>query len=303
MSAIELKGVKKSYGDVTALNDVDIEVGEGEVFGFLGPNGAGKSTTIDLLLDYLTPDEGSVEVLGMDAADESLEIRRRTGVLPEDHSAFRQTTGREHLEFAVQSRGVADSPDDLLERVGLDAEGSRKATEYSKGMLQRLALAMALTGEPDLLILDEPSGGLDPHGVRMMREIVEEEAERGATVFFSSHILEQVEAVADRVGIVDEGRVVDVDTIEGLRRKVGGAGEIQLTLDGSAEEAARFVESSVERAFVESVEGDGLTVRCPPSRKANVVDAARRDGARVLDIETDKQSLENLFIARTEDDR
>ncbi len=302
MSAVELEGVTKSYGDLTALDTVDLEVHEGEVFGFLGPNGAGKSTTIDLLLGYLSPDHGDVRVLGMDAETDSLAIRRRTGVLPEDYSAFEHTTGREHLKLAAEARDADDSPDDLLERVGLDGDGSRKATEYSKGMLQRLALAMALTGEPELLILDEPSGGLDPHGVRMMREIVEEESSRGATVFFSSHILEQVEAVADRVGIVDEGRVVDVDTIEGLRRTVGGGGEITLSLDGSAEPAAQFVENHVDKARVESAEGKQLTVNCPPERKAKVVDAARHEGAKVMDIETRKQSLENLFIARTEED-
>lgn len=202
MSAIALRNVQKHFGSIDALRGIDLEVDSGEVFGFLGPNGAGKSTTIDILLHYTHPSSGSVEVLDQDVTTDPVAVRERTGILPEGFAAFETMTGRQHLEYAIESNGADDDPDVLLERVGLEGVGDRLAQDYSKGMTQRLALAMALVGEPDLLILDEPSTGLDPHGVRRMREIVRAERDRGATVFFSSHILEQVEAVADRVGIL-----------------------------------------------------------------------------------------------------
>jgi len=175
------------------------------VYGFLGPNGAGKSTTIDMVLDLVRPTEGTVRVLEQDATTDGVAIRKRTGVLPDGFAVYDRLTGRQHVEFAVRSKEADDDPDALLDRVGLLDDADRKAGGYSKGMRQRLALAMALAGDPDLLILDEPSSGLDPAGAKEMREIVRAEADRGATVFFSSHILEQVEAVCDRVGILREG--------------------------------------------------------------------------------------------------
>ena len=202
MAAIELSGVTKRFGDVVALRDLDMTVESGEIYGFLGPNGAGKSTTIDILLDFVRPTEGEVRVLGRDAGTDSVLIRERCGVLPEGFDTYDRLTARQHVRFAVESKGSGEDPDALLDRVGLSDAKGRKAGGFSKGMTQRLALAMALVGEPDLLILDEPSTGLDPNGAREMRTIVREEADRGATVFFSSHVLGQVEAVCDRVGIL-----------------------------------------------------------------------------------------------------
>ncbi|MFW5919808.1 MAG: ABC transporter ATP-binding protein, partial [Halanaeroarchaeum sp.] len=190
MIAIDLGGVTKRYGDVLALDDLDLTIDEGEIFGFLGPNGAGKSTTINILLDFVRPTTGSVEVLGMDARQHSQEIRARTGVLPEGFQVYGRLTGRQHLQFAIESKRVDQDPDAILQRVDLLDAADRKAGGYSKGMKQRLTLAMALVGDPELLILDEPTTGLDPRGAREVREIVRQERDRGATVFFSSHILE-----------------------------------------------------------------------------------------------------------------
>ena len=207
MAAIQLDGVTKHFGAVTALQTLDLTVERGEIFGFLGPNGAGKSTAIDVMLDYVRPDAGTASVLGLDSATQTVEIRRRTGILPDGYAVFPAMTGYDHLEFAIEAVGADDDPDALLDRVGLTpAEGAREAESYSKGMAQRLTLAVALVGEPDLLVLDEPTTGLDPGGARRMREIIEAEADRGATVFFSSHILAQVEAVCDRVGILRNGQ-------------------------------------------------------------------------------------------------
>jgi len=298
MPAIELDGVSKAFGNVVALRDLDLTVDSGEVFGFLGPNGAGKSTTIDLLIDYARPTHGDVTVLGHDVQSDPVAVRRKTGILPEGYRPMRETTGREHVEFAIEARNADADPDAVLERVGLAGEGKREASGYSKGMAQRLALGMALVDDPELLILDEPSTGLDPHGVRRMREIVSDAADRGATVFFSSHILEQVEAVADRVGILRDGELLTVDSIDGLRESVGVEGQLSITLDGLVDGAVDAVRA-LDGVTVVGVDGSTITVSCSDARKVAVVDAVRRDGATVVDFETDESSLEDLFVATT----
>jgi len=302
MAAIELDGVTKSFGDVQALRGVDMEVEEGEIFGFLGPNGAGKTTTIDVLLDFVRPTEGTARMLGLDVHEDSREIRKHTGVLPEGFDVYGRLTGRQHFEFVREAKDAETDLDAVCERVGLDAEDfERKASGYSKGMKQRLVLGMALIGEPDLLILDEPSTGLDPNGARRMREIVREERERGATVFFSSHILGQVESVCDRVAILQEGEVVAVDTVEGLREAVGTGTVFTVTLVGAVDgvvEAAEAVDG------VESARASGATVivRCDDDVKMEVLTAIEEAGGDVEDFDTDEASLDELFAAYTGDD-
>ena len=282
MTAVETDGLTRRFGDVTAVGDLSLAVEEGEVFGFLGPNGAGKSTTISLLLGFLAPTDGSATVLGHDAAAESRAVRRRTGLLPEGFEAVPNLTGREHVEAAIETKGADDDPDELLDRVGLDpADARRPADDYSTGMFQRMALAVALVGEPDLLVLDEPSSGLDPNGVRLVREIVREERDRGATVFFSSHILDEVERVCDRVGILQDGRLTAVNSVENLRTDLGMGAVVEATVDA--------VPADLDLAAVDGVtdvEVDGSTVRAAcasPSAKMPVLRAL--DGSATVEDE------------------
>ncbi|WP_058367629.1 ABC transporter ATP-binding protein [Haloparvum sedimenti] len=299
MSAIELSGVTKRFGDVTAVNDLDLTVEEGEVFGFLGPNGAGKSTTINMILDFVRPTAGEVRVLDRDAQAESVAIRRRIGVLPEGFSVYERLTGRQHVEFAIESKELDVDPDPVLDRVGLLDDADRKAGGYSKGMAQRLALAMALVGEPELLILDEPSSGLDPAGAKEMREIVREEADRGATVFFSSHVLGQVEAVCDRVGILRAGELVAEDSIEGLRETVGSGETLRVSVDGASEEDLAAVRA-LEGVRGAATDGTTVTVDCESGAKTAVIGALEDAGVTVTDFTTTEASLEDLFLAYTE---
>jgi ABC-2 type transport system ATP-binding protein len=298
MAAIELDGVTKRYGDVRALHDVDLTVDDGEIFGFLGPNGAGKSTTIDILLDFVRPTAGEVTVLGHDAQAESRAVRGRTGVLPDGFSVYDRLTGRKHLRLAVDSKGADEDVDDLLARVGIADAADRPAGDYSTGMVQRLVLAMALVGDPDLLILDEPSTGLDPNGARRMREVIRAERDRGATVFFSSHILEQVEAVCDRVGILRGGELVAVDTIEGLREAVGGGDRLTVTVDRVTDAAVAAVEG-VEGVSTVTVDGSRLAVDCDDGAKTAVISTLEDEGLAVRDFATTESSLEELFAAYT----
>ena len=232
MSAIQLTDLTKRYGDHLAVDGLDLTVGRGEVFGFLGPNGAGKSTTINILLDFIRPSEGTATVLGYDAQREPRAVHERLGVLPEGYSLYDRLSGREHLRLAGRLNGVSVDVETVLDRVGLTPEDAeRPAGTYSTGMGQRLAVGMATVGDPDLLVLDEPTSGLDPHGVSLLKRLVRAEADRGTTVFFSSHVLDHVEAVCDRVGILADGRLIAVDTVDGLREAASTETPDELTLE------------------------------------------------------------------------
>ena len=323
MAAIELDAVTKRFeeggrlsrlvdaardaersDDVTAVRDLSLTVEEGEVFGFLGPNGAGKSTTINMLLDFVRPTAGTIRVLGFDAHDQSVEVRARTGVLPEGFDVYDRLTGREHVAFAAESKGLDDADaavETALDRVGLADAAGRKAGGYSKGMRQRLALAMALVGDPDLLVLDEPSSGLDPAGAKEMRDIVAEEAERGTTVFFSSHILEQVEAVCDRVGIMREGELVAVDTIDSLRAKSDADSTLSVSVAGdvAAVDADALTALDGVHSVAVEAEDDALVVSCAGDAKTAVIAELESQGLEVTDFETREASLEDLFLSYT----
>ena len=299
MAAIQIEDVHKTFGDVRALRGVDLDVEEGEVFGFLGPNGAGKSTTINILLDFVRADQGEAAVLGHDVREESVAIRDRTGVLPEGFSLYDRLTARQHLEFAIESKDADNDPYPLLERVGLEDAIDRKAGGYSSGMQQRLALAMALVGDPDLLILDEPTSGLDPNGARELRDIVETEAAGGTTVFFSSHILGQVEKISDRVGFIRDGELVAVDSIEGLRENVGGGSTLVVQVDQVPDDVAHKLKSF---DGIDSVSVDGTTLRigCDDDAKTMVIEELEDLGSTVEDFSTEEAPLEDLFAAYTE---
>jgi ABC-2 type transport system ATP-binding protein len=299
MAAIELTGLRKEYGEVTALDGVDLAVDEGEIFGFLGPNGAGKSTAIDILLDFVRPTDGEARVFGMDSQEETLAVRRRTGVLPDGFHVYDRLTGRQHIDFVIESKGADDDPLAVLERVGIADAADRKTGGYSKGMRQRLALGMALVGDPDLLILDEPSTGLDPAGAREIRDIVREESRRGTTIFFSSHVLSQVEAVCDRVGILRQGELVAVDSIEGLRDAVGTEARLRITVEGIDDDAIAAVRA-LDGVSQASLDGSRLTVAVSDGSKTAVLGALEDHGVTVQDFETDESSLEDLFISYTE---
>ena len=299
MTAIETDGLTKRYGhDVYAVDDLSLTVEEGEVFGFLGPNGSGKSTTIDVLMDYVRPTSGTARVLGYDAQDDAAAIHQRVGILPDGYHLYDRLSGRKHVEYAIRLKDTDDDPDDILQRVSLSADAAaRPAGTYSKGMSQRLALGMALVGDPELLILDEPSSGLDPDGIRDIRELTLEHAANGGTVFFSSHILSQVEAVCDRVGILNRGRLVAVDTIDGLRDAVGTGTTITVTVDAPPTDLSL---DDVDGVTGVTVDGSQIAVTCAePAAKLAVLDRIRATDSRIRDFDTQRSSLEDLFSAYT----
>ena len=304
MTVIDVQNVSKRFDDVVAVSALDLQIDAGEIFGFLGPNGAGKTTTIDIMLDYVRPTSGSVAILGHDVSEESYEIRKRVGILPEGAAVWDRLTGRQHLEFAIESKHATDDPDAILERVGIPDAADRRAGGYSKGMAQRLLLGMALVGEPDLLILDEPSTGLDPNGAREMREIVLEENDRGATVFFSSHILEQVEAVCDRVGIIANGEMVATDSIQGLRQSVGSGSTLRATVDHAPAAAIAELEALETVSAVETEESKAGTQIAVTGTGSNtkVLGILEAHDVTVHDFRTAEASLDEVFRAYTTDE-
>ncbi|WP_135663378.1 ABC transporter ATP-binding protein [Halorhabdus rudnickae] len=293
MTAIQIDDLTKDFGDVRALDGLDLTVESGAVYGFLGPNGAGKSTTINLLLGFLDPSAGSASVLGHDIVSESRAIRRRIGVLPEAFSPYERLTAREHVSYAADLKDVTVDPDALLDRVGLEeAAWDRTAGEFSTGMEQRLALACALVGDPDLLILDEPSSGLDPQGMGELRKLTREEAADGTTVFFSSHILSEVEAVCDRIGILVDGGLVAEGTIDELRDGT----ETHSPLSIRVEEMPPGLDLS-EMAGVASSSVEDSTLSVLVTDASAKIDVIRRVDrvAEIEDVISEPASLEALF--------
>lgn len=217
MTAIEFDTVTKQYGETVALDEFSLTVQEGEVYGLIGPNGAGKSTTVGLISDTIRPTTGRVSVLGQHPTRDIVSLHHRVGILPDEYSLYERQSGRSHLRYAIDAKGADDDSEELLERVGLAGEGDRPAGEYSTGMKQRLLLAVALVGQPELLVLDEPFNGLDPHGVELVQDLITREQRRGTTVLVSSHVLDSVERICDRIGILNHGHLVTVGTSAELR--------------------------------------------------------------------------------------
>ena len=219
--AILVRGLRKVYGSKAAVDGVDLEVPRGSFFGFLGPNGAGKSTTIRMLTGLIPADGGTIEILGMPLEKDAIEVKRRIGLVPDESLLFDRLTGAEFLEFVGRMYGL-DRPvaieraRGLLELLEL-ANDRKTIAEYSKGMRKRVAMAASLIHHPELFLMDEPFEGVDAVGARLMKDILLDQVRRGATVFLTSHVLEVVERLCDRIAIINNGTIVAAGTLEELR--------------------------------------------------------------------------------------
>lgn len=229
---IELAALTKKYGNFTAVNQLNLTIEKGEIFGLLGPNGAGKSTTILMLLGLTEPTSGRVSVCGINSTTHPIEVKKRVGYLPEDVGFYEDLTGIENLVYTAQLNGIhktdaKEKAASLLERVGLSGETAKKTGKYSKGMRQRLGLADVLIKNPEVVILDEPTSGIDPAGVREFMELILRlSREEGLTVLFSSHHLHQVQQMCDRVGIFNRGNLLAEITLSELTDKEDGLEEL-----------------------------------------------------------------------------
>ena len=295
-AVLEAVDLVKTYRGVAAVSGVSMSVRKGEIYGFLGPNGAGKSTTLRTLLGLAKPTAGRVAVRGVDPLADPRAAHASLGFLPETLSFYRTLTGRQTLRFFADLKGVApERVDETLALVGLEQAAGKRVGEYSRGMTQRLGLAQAFLGEPEILVLDEPTGGLDPLAHRAIKDMLRERNRQGTTILFSSHVLTEVEELASRVGVLRSGKLVGEDTVAGLRRKVGLEGGIVLTLAGATPMVAVAVQQ-ISGVTSARLDGDKLVVLCDPTLRFDVAKAAEAAGAKVLNLETREATLEDVFV-------
>ena len=291
--AIETHGLTRRFGARTVVDRVDLRVPAGCVYGFLGPNGAGKTTTIRLLLGLIRPDEGGVDLFGEPFSRDSL---RRVGALVESPSLYPHLTGRENLELTRRLLGSGRAAiDRALETIRLQADAHRLVRDYSLGMKQRLGLALALLAEPRLLVLDEPTNGLDPAGIREMRDLLRRlPREHGVTVFLSSHLLAEVEQIAGVVGIVHEGRLAFQGRLEELRERQ----TCRLRIGVKRPEAA--LELLRAAGIAASADGGSFLHVERDTREAASLNRLLVDGGHdVFHLSVERQSLESIFLGLT----
>jgi len=287
---IRTERLTKTYGTHRGIIDVDLEVQPGEIFGFLGPNGAGKTTTMRILLDLIRPTSGSAQLFGMDATRDAVAIHRRVGYLSGEFDLYDRLTGAETMQYFANLRGGVDRAyaAQLVERLDLDP--SRRFREYSRGNKQKVGLVVALQHRPDLLILDEPTAGLDPLIQQNFFAIVREAKADGRTVFLSSHIIDEVDRTCDRVAIIREGRLVQVDRIDTVRKLAFHHVELQFA---SATDPSLFA----TLAGVSHVESDDSRISMRVSGPIGaVVNVAAAHG--LVDVVSREPNLEDVFLAQ-----
>lgn len=284
-----------SFGKVRALSDISLNVPRGSIFGFLGPNGAGKTTMIKVLLGLLHTSPGKVHVFGMELHKHKLEILARTGAMVESPSLYPGLNGFENVDVIRILRGLPVSETRrVLEKTGILNDAHRNAAQYSTGMKQRLALAVAILGEPDLLILDEPMNGMDPSGMIEIREfLLQLNHEHGTTILLSSHILSEIEKLASHIGIIDRGVLKFQGSTAVLQQKVMG----QRTLSVSTNDDMAAIDLLRSKGIIVLAEGRGLKVRASGNEEtAQIIRILVEGGLEVYEVMNEIGDLEDLFI-------
>jgi len=291
MSVLKTVGLTKKFGDFSALDGVDIEVKEGEVYGFIGPNGSGKSTTIRVLLGILKATEGEVTIFGKDAWKDAVEIHKRVAYVPGDVSLWPNLTGGEVIDLFVKLRGGnhASRREELIRRFDLDP--SKKCRTYSKGNRQKVALIAALSSDADLYILDEPTSGLDPLMERVFQEYVKEVKAEGKSILLSSHILSEVEKLCDKVAIIRQGKIIETGTLKELRHLTG-----TMLLVETKEPMPQLGEVRGVRGIEQK--DDALSFQVDQEELDNVVRYVSQFG--IIRMESAPPTLEELFMRHYE---
>ena len=306
---IETMNLTKKYGDFTAVNNLNMSVDEGDIFGFLGPNGAGKTTTFLMLMGLSLPSSGTATVGGFDIVDSSREVRRLASILPENSSLYGNLTAYQNLNFIGKLNDMERDErekliPELLDIVSMTEWSDAKFNTFSRGMKQRVGLASVLLKKPKIIFLDEPTIGLDPMGTREIRElIINLNKEQGLTVILSSHLLDEVQKTCTRVGIINKGELVVTDSLQNLSKDIDSLGGRQVEYKLS-ETPMELVHNLEELEGVKSVSrvDDMLVVYCPPESDHRVSKAIMEHGSVILMMKTREFSLEEIFMKYYEDE-
>ncbi len=306
MDRVKTEGLTKIFGDIIAVNKIDLAVPEGSVFGLLGPNGAGKSTTVRLLCTLLRPTEGTAIVSGHDIRDEPLAVRQTTGLLPEEgsHTLYPRMSAYRNLEYFAKLYGIPDKDipgriEELLRFMGLWERRDDPAGELSTGNRQRLALCRAILHSPTVALLDEPTASLDPIAAKRVRELILSLArEYGITFFINSHNLAEVQRICDRVAIIDHGKILLAGETEEIRSQLGTGRVFRVRVVGDPSAALSVAESA---EFVEEARLDDNTlvvkVRDPEANNSRLMMMLIERGVRILEFAQEEMSLEDVYLA------
>ncbi len=298
---IETKKLTKKYGEFTAVDSLNLAVKPGEIFGLLGPNGAGKTTTILMLLGLTEPTSGSVRVLGLDPARQPLSVKTHVGYMPDEIGFYDELTARENLVYTARLNGFSrnlayERIDEALERMGLLDVGNQRVGTFSRGMRQRLGVADVLLKKPQLIIMDEPTQGLDPEGAREFLQMILSLKAEGITILLSSHLLYQVQAICDRVGLFNHGKMVLIGTVPELGQKVlGGAYRVYLEAEGSEQDILSSLEQLEGAITARSLDTNVFEVEAKHDLRAEAAAAVVHAGARLLKLEVETQSLDDIY--------
>jgi ABC-2 type transport system ATP-binding protein len=305
---IRAKDVFKRYGNIAALNGVDLEVPRGSLYSLLGPNGAGKSTLIRILVGLIKQDRGYIEILGLDPHSRHSEVMSRVGYVPELPSFPDFMSGEEYLRLTADLYGLGrDSRtriSEVLSLVGLERASGRKIGTYSKGMIQRLAIAQAILPDPELLILDEPLMGIDPEARIQFKDLFVGLAEKGKTILYSSHVLEEVERISTHIAIINKGRIVASGTREDVEAILKGDKEVEITLYEEIPGVSRLIEGVEGVKRVEAIgnrikvyisgDGDDKIIR------KRIYEVIRESGGYIIEMRLGRASIEDLFLRAIE---
>lgn len=301
---IRTRNLTKEYDGFKAVDNLNLRVEPGQIYGFLGPNGAGKTTTILMLLGILTPTSGEIQLMGESLHKNPLGLKRRIGVVAETQHLYKEMTAGEYLNFFGDLYEVEDKEkriNELLSSLGLIEVKNKKLGAFSRGMQQKLGFSRALLHSPDLLILDEPVSGLDPTGIKQVRDLIEEENRKGRTIFISSHLLSEVEKLCSTVAIIHKGKLLAEDTMENLRQKLTDFRQLEVEL---TQVNKKIVDTIDSFDFVKEVTQQNNTliikVSTDKDHRADISSAIAQKGGVVLGIKTREMSLEEAFITITQ---
>lgn len=295
--SIEVSNLVKLYGDQKAVNDISFRVGKGEIVGFLGPNGAGKSTTMKILTGYLQASAGSASVCGIDVAAHPMAVKGKIGYLPESNPLYYDMYVKEYLQFIADVHrvpGKTAAIQSVIELVGLTPEYKKKIGQLSKGYKQRVGLAAALVHDPEVLILDEPTTGLDPNQIGEIRAVIKQQG-KNKTLLFSSHILQEVEAVCDRVIIINKGKLVADDTVANLQGAKRDQHTVQVEFGAPVNEQLFEQFSDITRLQKKSATSYELWTSNAESVRRQVMEAALKHHYNIVSLQSQTQSLESVF--------